>query len=233
MRALSLLWIAAFIGAATPSPALARDDCERPEGRAGVAPRDPETPHERGTDAGHVIASVELGVGLSDAIQTFDASSDPPVVTEQEAESTQIITPVVEWPLGRSVFIGGGLRIVQTEDSAAGFPVRRSIMNPVVRLRLSFPIYARLSADALFDAGVALWSSAGQRGLVGWSQSAAVGPAIRLTDALVAYVNGGLYGASANASSVAQQPQGAALTGGPQPTALRSVQVTIGVRTGF
>lgn len=190
--------------------------------------------HEQGRAAepasnGERVGVLELAVGLTTRFVGVFGSGDALEAREQDSAPLVVLTPGLEWRFGLILYAGLDVSFVSIEDptSAGG---RRSITAPGLRARMSFGVVDHLEADAVFGAGVALWSSEGGPSLIGWSRRMAFGGSYEVTEGLWTFawlgsqlVQAGAAGKGPLSSEFAEaQPIGAA-----------GFTLTIGVRSGL
>ena len=139
------------------------------------------TPSER-------VGILEVAFGLTTRYVGVLGEGDTLQAQEQDSAPLLSLTPGLEWQFGRILYVGADVTFLSVEDptSASG---RRSVTAPGLRARMSFGVVDRLVADAVFGAGVALWSGEGGPSLIGWSRRMSFGGAYEVTDDLWAFAH--------------------------------------------
>jgi|JI10StandDraft_1071094.scaffolds.fasta_scaffold29925_4 hypothetical protein len=180
MRSLGYLVSAlALAPTAWAHPVAPECPCPSPVRRCDPPPN--TTPSER-------VGILEVAFGLTTRYVGVLGEGDTLQAQEQDSAPLLSLTPGLEWQFGRILYVGADVTFLSVEDptSASG---RRSVTAPGLRARMSFGVVDRLVADAVFGAGVALWSGEGGPSLIGWSRRMSFGGAYEVTDDLWAFAH--------------------------------------------
>ena len=201
----------------------------------GLRPRDccPLTacgrPQSDVPPAGDRVAVLELVVGLKTSFIAVVAADTGVRVQQVEVAPPYAVRPGLEWRFGRMLFVGLDLEFASLEDQTAAAG-KRSITSPGVRARMSFSVWEHLEADALFGAGLAIWSGHGAKTLVGWSRRMSFGGAYEATPGLWVQLHMGT--SVAVAGPAGKGPLSVAFAE-PQPVGVGGVTLTVGIRSAM
>lgn len=178
------------------------------------------TPSER-------VGILEVAFGLTTRYVGVLGEGDTLQAQEQDSAPLLSLTPGLEWQFGRILYVGADVTFLSVEDptSASG---RRSVTAPGLRARMSFGVVDRLVADAVFGAGVALWSGEGGPSLIGWSRRMSFGGAYEVTDDLWAFAH--LGSLLVQAGPAGKGPLSSEFTQA-QPVGSAGFTLTLGVRS--
>ena len=94
-----------------------------------------------------MVGSLEFHVGSLDGLEVAGQDVD--------ASPTLGITPAFEYKLGEVVALGGEWMFLWVAAEEAD--ERRLIMSPHLRVRMSFPVYDKVTFDAVLAGGMAIW----------------------------------------------------------------------------
>ena len=179
MRILGYLVSITLAPTAWAHPAPPECPCPAPARRCDPPPN--TTPSER-------VGILEVGFGLTTRYVGVLGEGETLQAQEQDSAPLLSLTPGLEWQFGRILYVGADVTFLSVEDptSASG---RRSVTAPGLRARMTFGVVDRLVADAVFGAGVALWSGEGGPSLIGWSRRMSFGGAYEVTDDLWAFAH--------------------------------------------
>jgi hypothetical protein len=201
------LWYLALAHPAMAHPLYPDCTCPAPAHHCEAAPTPPS----------EWLGVLEVSLGLSTRFVGVHQAGDALEARAQDTAPLLSLTPGLEWELGRILYVGADVAFLSVDDptSAGG---RRSVTVPGLRARMSFGVVDHLVADAVFGAGVALWSSEGGPSLIGWSRRMSFGGAYEVTEGLWAFthlgslvVEAGAAGKGPLSGEFAQaQPVGAA-----------------------
>lgn len=148
-----------------------------------------ETKPEPRTDS--LVASLETALGLGNVLVAIGSDGEQLIGLEQDVGPLLSLTPALEWRWGRYLF-GGVEWTFASIDDAITLGGRRSVSVPMLRARLTFPVWGDWSAEGVFGVGVALWSAGpGGSSLYGWSRRWEIGAAYELTDDFAAFAGVG------------------------------------------
>lgn len=141
---------------------------------------------------------------------------------EGDAKATLGITPAIEKKLASVVAIGGEYMFYWIGPEEGDLD-RRLIMSLHPRIRMSFPVYDRVTFDGLLAAGPTIWtgqdkwSEDGTR--IGWSLRFAFGGSYGFNESVGAFADLGYLTSTSYGDDV--------------ELSLSSVLMTVGLRSGF
>ena len=179
----------------------------------------------REAKAGSIAASLEFLLGFGN---TFEANPDKGSTQEFDGKTTFGIVPGFDKMLGRNFGIGGEYMFVWGGPDEKGSPDERSlIMSPHLRARMTFPVYANFTFDALLGIGPTIWAAndSAAKGdatgdtRFGWSLRFNFGAGYKLNDSVAAFTALGYYTSTTYGDDVALN--------------LNTVPLSVGLRSSF
>jgi hypothetical protein len=181
-------------------------------------------------ESSDVIGSIELSAGVWDSAFGVKFENGRGFLAEESVSSTLGVVPSIEWPLGRTVFVGAELVLLWIDDPFWRLGERRPLTGLNGRVRLSFPVYEHFTADVLVGTGPAAWSSDPRDGtFYGWSRRLGFGGSYSLNDDLQPYFHVSYYDVNAYAVEGTFDPQ--PITSG-QLVDVSAVLFSVGIRAG-
>lgn len=141
-----------------------------------------------------VIGSVEISAGLWDSAFGVKFDKGRGFLAEESLSSSLGVVPAVEWALGKTVFAGAELVLLWIDDPFWRLDQRRPLTGLNGRVRLSFHVYDRVTADVIVGTGPAAWSSDPRDGtFYGWSRRLGFGGSYAMNEDLQPYAHISYY----------------------------------------
>ena len=153
---------------------------------------------EKARSQSTAAASIDLAIGFSTKVLGARVEGGSDAEFQEESVSTTFsLVPQVEWELVDFVQLAVRLGFHSVEDPFSVSEEDRSIVEPGAGLRISLPVWKRVSINGALSLGLALWSADGENSLVGWSRHTSLGLSYALNDVLTIRFAGGYSEATA------------------------------------